>query len=394
MRGAFIFLAYKDLLSHKKLILLVVLTLTIGIVNTNLTVGLLKGLEKITISDVVDTLLGHVSVRPLEGEDYIRDPEAVKDKAESLPQVKDAQLRPIFTGRVEAVVPRAVEPAFELPVEFGEVIMALDLEEREQVYETKLKEGSFLSGESGECMLGHYLAENVLGVDVGDSVRITFPNGAKRECKVVGLVRLGTDEDYYTAFIPLEDLKAVMGESAINMVYITLHDKKDAENVKAALLQEGVRARILTWEEQMEYIDTLLSMLSAILFIISGISIVAASASIGVLIYINVLGRTREIGTLKAVGATPLGIMMIYVGQALLLGIAGIITGIGISIGIISYINAQNIYIGELTRLVLFADPFILFMSALVTLLFVFLAGIYPAKKASELEVVDALRYE
>jgi len=111
-----------------------------------------------------------------------------------------------------------------------------------------------------------------------------------------------------------------------------------------------------------------------------------------------ILERRREIGVLKALGASDLDVQQLFFVEAGVMGFLGGIIGIGfgwtlsraMTVGTNVYLHRQNLNPIELT-----AVPWWLALAALAIAVLVSLAaGLYPASRAAKLNPVDALRYE
>ena len=151
---------------------------------------------------------------------------------------------------------------------------------------------------------------------------------------------------------------------------------------------------ILTPEELLETFGVVLNIITGFLGGIALISLIVGGIGITNTMYTSVLERTKEIGTMKAIGAQNKDILMIFLIESGLLGliggIIGIILGLGIAKGI-EFIAFQQLG----TRLLQAATPVYLFVGCLA---FAFLTGAIsggiPAWQASKTNTVDALRYE
>jgi putative ABC transport system permease protein len=135
---------------------------------------------------------------------------------------------------------------------------------------------------------------------------------------------------------------------------------------------------------------TLTLMLSSI----AGISLVVGGVGIMNIMLVSVTERTREIGIRMAVGATPGDILRQFLVEAMLLscvgGLIGFLLGLGASIGIVSVINA--ISAGQKwTHQISFAAALLAFLFAAAVGIFF---GFYPARRASQLDPIESLRYE
>lgn len=123
-------------------------------------------------------------------------------------------------------------------------------------------------------------------------------------------------------------------------------------------------------------------------FVIGFITLLGASIGLMNIMMVSVTERTREIGVRKALGATPLRIRQQFLIEAIVIcligGIAGVIMGIAIGNGIAFLIDAGS-----------FIIPWIWVFAGLIICVLVGLSsGYYPARKASKLDPIEALRFE
>ncbi len=133
-------------------------------------------------------------------------------------------------------------------------------------------------------------------------------------------------------------------------------------------------------QEGTQTLTTLLASIAAVSLLVGGIGIMN-------IMLVSVTERTREIGIRMAVGATPLNILLQFLVEALTLAVAGGI--IGVAIGVFSAGRlAAKFGWPVLIR------PDIIFISVGFSALVGVVFGLYPARKASKLDPIDALRYE
>ncbi|WP_373033920.1 ABC transporter permease, partial [Sulfurovum sp.] len=137
----------------------------------------------------------------------------------------------------------------------------------------------------------------------------------------------------------------------------------------------------------LDTITQITSMLTVMLGAVAAISLVVGGIGIMNIMLVSVTERTREIGIRMAVGAMAQDILIQFLIEAVVLsglgGIAGIIIGIGITIGVASAIDITLIIDMSITMIALF-------FSMLIGVVF----GIIPARKAANMNPIDALRYE
>jgi putative ABC transport system permease protein len=121
---------------------------------------------------------------------------------------------------------------------------------------------------------------------------------------------------------------------------------------------------------------------------IGAISLIVGAIGVLTIMWISVGERTGEIGLLKAIGATPSQILLIFMAEALMLSVTGGAVGVAGGFGIAAVIRL--LFPG-----LPFSTPILYVFAALVTSLVVGLAsGVLPARRATRLDPVDALRSE
>ncbi len=129
-----------------------------------------------------------------------------------------------------------------------------------------------------------------------------------------------------------------------------------------------------------ETMTTLLASVAAVSLLVGGIGIMN-------IMLVSVTERTREIGLRMAIGAKPRSILLQFLVEALVLSLAGGLIGVALGVGTASWLASKfkwpiTIQVDVITISVIF--------SAFVGIVF----GLYPARKASQLDPIDALRYE
>ena len=144
---------------------------------------------------------------------------------------------------------------------------------------------------------------------------------------------------------------------------------------------------IRSTQELSEMLNTTTDLMTTLLACIAGISLVVGGIGIMNIMYVSVTERTKEIGLRMSVGARGADILSQFLIESVLIsitgGIIGVLVGCGASIAV-KFIAHWPVYIQTWSVILSFA---------VCTLTGVFF-GWYPAKKASDLDPIDALRYE
>lgn len=197
-------------------------------------------------------------------------------------------------------------------------------------------------------------------------------------------------------------------EDSVQGLMIMLHEPDKAQQVRDELGRLLGRSYLIkTWEEEHAYIlDALIVEKNVMFYLLFFIMIVAAFGITSALITF-VVQKTREIGILKALGASSRQIMAIFFSQSLLVGLLGVTAGFGFGMLAISYRNEFLLFLRRATGFELFpakiyqftelpalVDPGDITMICGGSLVICVLAGLFPAWNAGRLKPVEALRHE
>jgi lipoprotein-releasing system permease protein len=198
-----------------------------------------------------------------------------------------------------------------------------------------------------------------------------------------------------------------LGDAAGGL-FVMLKDPNRAPLVRSELEQElGRDYEIRTWqEENSKMLDALVVEKNVMFYLLFFIMIVAAFGIMSALITF-VVQKTREIGILKALGASSGQIMWIFLSQSLLVGVFGVLFGLGLGVLAVHYRNGFLFFMRRVTSFELFPAEIYGFkeLPALVdrsdvalicggSLVICLLAGLLPAWNAGRLKPVEALRHE
>src|SRR5262249_27949379 len=259
-------------------------------------------------------------------------------------------------------------------------------------------------------LLGIELART-LGVVAGDSITVISPKGAitavgrgpeMRRLSVAGTVQVGMYEyDASIAYLGLDMARDFADLPAgVTGLEVKLDDPFDAKRVGAAIAGRlGFPFWIRDWMDMNRNLFAALQLEKLALFVIVTIIVlVAAFAIIGHLVLL-VAEKRKEIGVLKAIGASAASITAGFFLGRKTIGVVWRAAGSAVGLAIIWIQNtykiiklAGDVYQIDYLPMKLAFGDFVLIISA--TLLLSFLATIVPARRAGALAPVDVLRYE
>jgi lipoprotein-releasing system permease protein len=259
-------------------------------------------------------------------------------------------------------------------------------------------------------LLGAELART-LGALTGDSVTVISPQGAltavgmvpkMRRYRVAGTVELGMHElDSSLAYLALPLAQEFAGLTAgVTGIEVKLVDPFDAKRVGEIVKgQLGYPFWVRDWMDMNRNLFNALQLEKLALFVIVTIIVlVAAFAIIGHLVLL-VAEKRKEIGILKAVGASAPNITAVFFTVGMTIGVVGTVAGSAVGLLLIWVQNtyriirlAGDVYQIDYLLMKLTPADFVLIVSS--TLLLSFLATVIPARHAGRLLPADVLRYE
>ena len=144
----------------------------------------------------------------------------------------------------------------------------------------------------------------------------------------------------------------------------------------------------------MSSVTTIIDAISYVLIAFVAISLVVSSIMIGIITYISVLERTKEIGILRAIGASKQDIGRVFNAETLFVGFVAGLIGIICSLGLIVIINIILYHFTGIPNLQAKLEPLPAIILVGISMVLTFVAGLFPSKTASNKDPVVALRTE
>ena len=224
--------------------------------------------------------------------------------------------------------------------------------------------------------------------------------------EIVGIMeRIGNPYDDASVVIPKETMGEIYNiEDEESQIYVKVKDVNEIDRVKEDIERELRKERgeeegretfeVTTAEQFLEAFMNIFGVVQAVLVGIAAISLLVGGIGIANTMYTSVLERTKEIGTMKAVGAKNSDILILFLIESGMLGLIGGVIGIIIGIGLSK--TAEYIAMTQLGTNILQAsvDPILIGGALAFSFLIGAISGVFPAMQASKLKPVDALHYE
>ena len=259
-------------------------------------------------------------------------------------------------------------------------------------------------------VLGRELAKS-LGVIEGDSIYLISPRSmlspighvpAMKQFKVTGFFESGMYEyDQTFAYIHIKDAQKLLRMAdSVTGIDIRVTDIYDARNIAENIISKlGFPYWARDWMEMNRNLFKALKLERRVMFIILTLIILVAAFNIASSLIMMVMGKTRDIAILKAMGATNQSIRKIFVFNGMVIGTIG--TTLGLCLGLVICTVLKHYDIHELTGDIYYFTTTLPVKLELINvisiicaaLLICFLATLYPARQAAKLDPVEAIRY-
>jgi macrolide transport system ATP-binding/permease protein len=275
----------------------------------------------------------------------------------------------------------------------------------EEVRSSRPQIGRFFS--SGEVasrdkvvLLGSTVARELFGNTnpVGRTIKINLQN-----FKVIGVLAPkgggGFHDPDDTVLIPITTaMYRLLGKDYIDSMYVEAKNSGVIDEAEEAIKREIIKRHHLSKDEEDTFqirnmsdirqtLEATTKTMSMLLGSIAAISLLVGGIGIMNIMLVSVTERTREIGLRKAIGANNRDIMVQFLIEAVLMAIIGGVVGILLGSGIAML---MVVFAGWAVRVSMFSIVLATTFSLGVGVIF----GLWPAQKASELDPIEALRYE
>jgi putative ABC transport system permease protein len=270
-------------------------------------------------------------------------------------------------------------------------------------FQMKPQSGKLVNSDNKrQIVLGHDFADDkIFGKEIqpGSTLRIQG-----EDFKVSGILKEMSSFQFNSAIFMLEeDMKSLLKlDDEIDLIVVQVESQDKTDSVALDLerklrkdrnLDEGKEDfSVETPVRALDAINTILNVINAVVAGIAAISLLVGGIGIANTMFTSVLERTKEIGTMKALGAKNKDILLIFLIESGLLGLVGGIVGAGIGLGLAFGISfLANSALGSTILAVQISWP-LLIASVSFSFIIGVASGILPAIQGSKLKPVEALR--
>ncbi len=265
----------------------------------------------------------------------------------------------------------------------------------------RFEKSELRSGQS-VCIVGQTVIDELFTPDekvIDQKIRLQ-----NFSCMIIGILEekgantFGMDQDDLI-LVPFKMFqRRISGNNNIHLIMASVKKNIPLEEAKLQIEQVLKESRHIKAEEELNFsvrsmtslldtISQITGVLTIMLGAVAAISLIVGGVGIMNIMLVSVTERTREIGIRMAVGAMSEDILIQFLIESIVLsalgGIVGILLGVAITYGVSKGIHIE-----------LILDPFITILSMLFSMLIGIVFGIIPARKAANMNPIDALRYE
>ena len=366
--------------------------------------ALITGLQRNTLDKTLGTQ-AHVSVSALD--DVVIPARAPAPGTTALVQTQTRAQRPRSIANWGLLIPvleampevAAVSPMVSgagLAVR-GEAsrsiaLMGVELDRYDRIVHLRSK---IVAGQArlgpGEAILGRELADD-LGVRVGD--RLSLVTGSVTDSlRVTALVDLGVRElNRRTVIVPLRAAQSLVGlPGGATSLDLSLRDVWAAQAL-AAELSKRLPYKVESWQEANAQLVAALNAQSISTALIRAVVMVVVVLGIASVLVVSVVQKRREIGILRAMGATRGQVMRVFLLQGAIVGALGSLLGILLAVGLIWAFTTLVRGADGLPLFAITLAPRLALQVAGIATLCGVLAAVAPARRAARLDPAQAIR--
>lgn len=215
----------------------------------------------------------------------------------------------------------------------------------------------------------------------------------EKKFRVKGITK---EEGVLNALMMLPELRNYVGIEEYDRAQVRVDASEFLDVTEKLLIEEGYRVTALS--KTVEQASKIFQGIQVVLATFGGIALLVSAIGMFNTMTVTLLERTKEIGIMRTIGASPRDIKFLFVSESIVVGFLGGVSGIlmGVTLGFVVNIMlnvAASQFGGKAVELFSFPIPFLMFI-AIFSAAVGYLTGIFPARRASLLNPLDAIRYE
>jgi ABC-type antimicrobial peptide transport system permease subunit len=240
--------------------------------------------------------------------------------------------------------------------------------------------------------IGEVFRMNVLMSSAVKSSLVGAARSSDVDFRIVGVVDAGNSPSVY---LPIDDVMT-LGVDNFSQVKLVVAHKNDLDKVRQQI--DGLGYRTSSVADTVAQIDRLFATVRVVLASFGFVALAVASLGMFNTMTVSLMERTHEVGVMKAMGMTSSEVKELFMAEAMVMGILGGVFGVGAGV-LAGYLLSAVLSIFAIANGVGWVSvsyvpglfvTFVLLLSFGVGIL----TGIYPAKRATKISALDALRYE
>jgi len=280
-----------------------------------------------------------------------------------------------------------------------------------EMLNVEIEEGrDFQFNERRVAILGYRIAKEMFSQHISVGSQLTI-NGIS--FRVIGILResggqMGILDN--VIFVNIKDAIDVLTnveKDKYSLINVKIADVSQVDEIVSRIDEALMRERketpekktytIVSAKQIVQTVNMIVSSMNLFLGGIAGVSLIIGAVGIANTMFTSVVERTRQIGTLKALGAKNSEIMKMFLFESALIGFVGGLIGIFagfIFTGLLNEFSARMFPISATRMSSAIITPQLIFLGLSFATIIGALSGLIPAKRAAELEPVEALRYE
>lgn len=230
-------------------------------------------------------------------------------------------------------------------------------------------------------------------IPAGDGSDLINEINIEKKFRVKGITK---EEGVLNVLMMLPELRNYVGIEEYDRAQVKVVSNEFLKSVEETLIKEGYRVTALS--KTVEQASKIFQGIQIVLATFGGIALLVSAIGMFNTMTVTLLERTKEIGIMRTIGASPRDIKLLFVSESIIVGflggVSGIIMGVTLGFAVNILLNvAASQFGGKSVDLFSFPIWFLVFI-AVFSGTVGYLTGIFPARRASLLNPLDAIRYE